>query len=85
LQDRDNHETPAPRQPAERRPRLDTLSKVRRELALLYFEARQHRLDVLDASRLGNLLAVIARVLEGSELERRLEAVEERLEKGKRR
>jgi hypothetical protein len=56
--------------------RLDTLPRVRRELAKLYREARQRRLDVGDATRLAYVLQVIAKILEGSELERRLEALE---------
>lgn len=77
---KDDQATPAP---AERRPRLDSLGKVRRELAVIYFEGKHGKRDVLDASRLGNLLAVIARVLEGSELERRLEALERKVETSK--
>ena len=56
--------------------RLDSLPRVRRELAKLYREARQGRLDIGDATRLAYVLQVIAKILEGSELERRLELLE---------
>jgi hypothetical protein len=79
LQDQDDHEIPAPRQLAERRARLDTPAKVRRELCLLYHEARHGRLDVLDASRMANILALVGRLLEGAELEERLAALEQRV------
>jgi hypothetical protein len=79
LQDQDDQRTPAPGQPVERRARLDTPAKVRKELCQLYHEARHGRLDVLDASRLGNLLALVGRLLEGAELEQRVAQIEERL------
>jgi hypothetical protein len=79
LVDRQDRQTPAPR----RRPRLDTLAKIRREIVALYHEARERRLDALDASRMGNLLAVAARLLEGQELERRIEALEQQAKRAK--
>jgi hypothetical protein len=45
----------------------------------LYQEAREHRVDALDASRLGNLLAIGARLIESQELERRIEALEQQM------
>lgn len=55
------------------------LSKVehcRAELAAVYREARAGRLNIADASRLGNILSLLARMIEGSDLEKRIEALE---------
>ena len=57
-------------------PRLDSLDKVRREAARLYNQARRGEISASDASKLGNLLALIGRLIEGGELERRLAALE---------
>src|SRR3954462_398648 len=59
--------------------RLDTIDRVRRELTRLYLLGREGHRDVAEVSRLANVLALIGRLLEGSELERRLEAVEHQL------
>ena len=59
-------------------PRLGTLHEIRRELATLYREAKAGKRDVSEASKLANMLALIARIIEGGEIERRLEALEER-------
>lgn len=66
--------------PIERRVRakLDTLADVRREMAKLYRMARAETLDVQDAARLANILMLIGRLIEGSEFEKRLEALEAR-------
>ena len=57
-------------------PRLDTIDKVRREAARLYNQARRGEISASDASKLGNLLALIGRLIEGGELERRIAALE---------
>ena len=59
-------------------PRLDTLHKVRRELAHLYREGKAGRMDVATASRLAHILALIARILEGAQLEDRVAELEKR-------
>ena len=57
--------------------RLDTLDRVRRELAKLYKAAAYDRTrDVGDASKLAHILTMIARILEASDLEKRLAALE---------
>ena len=56
--------------------RLDSVAGVRRELARLYVEARRAELDVSDASKLANVLAVLSRILESSVIEERLSALE---------
>lgn len=70
---------PAGKQPAPA-PRLrlplGTVAQVRAEMARLYREAKAGQRDVSDASKLGNLLALLARLIEASDLEQRLEALE---------
>ena len=58
--------------------RLETSPRVRRELARVYADARQARLDPRDASRLANVLAILARLIEGGELEARLAELEQK-------
>ena len=74
-----HHATPNDR-PAPPRLRLPlaTLEDVRRELARLYREARSDRVPVADASRLANILATLARIIEGGDLTRRVEELEDR-------
>lgn len=67
---------PVPKQYA--RAKLTNATEVGRELAKLYREARSGRVDVADASRLANMLAILARILGDSELEARIEALEQR-------
>lgn len=60
------------------RARLDTVSDARREVAKLYRMAREGEIEISDASKLANILALLARMVEGSDLEARLEALEAR-------
>jgi hypothetical protein len=55
---------------------LDTVGAVRREICRLYKLARLGDVSVGDASKLGNLLFLAARLIEGQELEERVEALE---------
>lgn len=72
-------ESEAPPPPAKyARAKLATATDVSRELAKLYREARSGRVDVADASRLANMLSILARILTDSELEARIEALERR-------
>jgi hypothetical protein len=57
--------------------RLDTLDRVRRELTRIYRQARDGDRDVSDASKLGHLLVAIGRLIEGSDIEKRLAALEQ--------
>ena len=61
---------------ARMRERLDTLPRIRREMTRLYIDGRDGRRDVGDVSKLSNVLALIARAIEGGEIEARLEALE---------
>jgi hypothetical protein len=60
-----------------RRLRLDSLDRVRRELVKIYRQGRDGDRDVGDASKLANILTMIARILEGSDLEKRITALEQ--------
>lgn len=72
----------APPPPAEKkayaRAKLTNATEVGRELAKLYREARSGRIKVEDASRLANMLSILARILSDSELEQRIEILEQR-------
>lgn len=68
--------SPSPRQ----RLPLKSAEDVRRELARLYREARGKRMDVSDASRLANILQILGRLIETSDLEARVIEVEKLLQ-----
>ena len=72
--------TPAPRVGG-----LDTIGAVRTEAARLYRAARRGEVPAQDASRMANVLALVVRCLEGADLEQRMAAIEQRLEKETRR
>ena len=55
---------------------LASAGDVARELARLYRQARAGQMEVQDSSRLANILQILARVLETSDLEARIEALE---------
>ena len=59
--------------------RLHTIGAVRRELAKLYRETRAGHVQTGDASKLAHILWVIARILEGADLEQRIAALEKLL------
>ena len=64
--------------PARLRLKLSTVGDVSRELARLYRDAKAGRRDVADASKLANILSILGRLIEGAELERRVEELERR-------
>ncbi len=66
-----------PNTPRRVRLRLDTIDRVRRETARLYLEGKLGQRDPSDVSKLGSLLALIGRLIEGGEMERRIEALEQ--------
>jgi len=55
---------------------LQSLEDVRREAARVYREARAGRIETADASRLSFMLQGIAKMIEASTIERRIEALE---------
>jgi len=67
---------PAPRR---RGPVLETLTDVRREMARVYRGMRHGRIDSQDATRMTYVLTQIARIIEASELDARVAAVERAL------
>lgn len=71
----DNPETPPP---TIRVGRLNTLSKVRRELARLYADLRNDRLTPKVAGSGAYILTAITKTLEVEVIEQRIAALEER-------
>ena len=67
----------APAAPPRLRIKLKTIDDVRAEMARLYREGKAGTRDVADVSRLANVLSLLGRLIEGSDLERRLTAIEE--------
>jgi hypothetical protein len=57
--------------------RLDSLARVRFELTRIYRQARDGERDVSDASKLAHILVAIGRILEGSDLEKRIGLLEQ--------
>lgn len=62
--------------PLKVRVKLNTVADVQRELAKLYRLARSKNMDTSEASKLANILVMIARIMETSDLEARLAALE---------
>jgi hypothetical protein len=59
---------------------LTTISRVRAELARVYRDARQGTIETSDATRLAFILVSLGRLIEQSDLEARMNAVERALE-----
>lgn len=74
-------ETPPPLPPKVRKA-LSKVEHCRAELAAVYREARAGRLDIANASKLGNILSLLARMIESGDVERRVEALEQLLKGG---
>lgn len=70
------HETLTVMSKTKRGPRLHDMRSLRRELGHLYREARAGKVDIQDASRLANILGILARIIQSSDIETRLEALE---------
>lgn len=64
--------------PPRLRLRLRTIDDVAAELARLYRSAKAGQIETADASRLANMLSILGRLIEGSTLEARIEALEAR-------
>lgn len=68
---------PIPHQKGQRyRCKLETLQDVRREMSKVYREARSEMIDPATASKLVWVLQAVGKVIEGSDLEKRVEALE---------
>ncbi|TVT58439.1 MAG: hypothetical protein FHK80_07220 [Azoarcus sp. PHD] len=55
---------------------LRNLADLQNELARLYRGAKSGDVPVADASRLANILQILARLVEGADLEQRIAALE---------
>jgi hypothetical protein len=62
-----------------RRPDLATLTDVRRELGRIYREMRFKKIDTQDGTRLTFVLIQIAKLIQSTELEARIDALERAL------
>lgn len=71
-------ETESGANPTRLRLPLATIEDCRRELARVYREAKSRRRDVQEASKLAYMLHLLARMIEESTLEARIEALEGR-------
>lgn len=60
-----------------RHPPLRTVADVSREMARLYWLARRGEVDIADASRLGNLLGNLGRLISNHAVDERLASLEE--------
>lgn len=58
--------------------KLDTLQDVRREMAKVYRESRSELIDPVAGTKFIWMLQSIARVIEGSDLEKRIEQLEQK-------
>ena len=68
--------TPTPKQSRTPRLRLERITDCKRELAQLYRAARRGEISTQTATRLAYLLDLMSRMVERSELERRVEQLE---------
>ncbi|MBN8806653.1 MAG: hypothetical protein J0I47_00220 [Sphingomonas sp.] len=57
---------------------MDTATDVRREMQRIYRESRSQMISVDHASKWANMLSLIVRAIETTEIERRLDAIEAR-------
>lgn len=62
----------------KRGPRLHDLKSVKQELGHLYRQAKMGDIDISDASKLANILQILARIIQGTDIEERLIALESR-------
>ena len=65
--------------PQRRKAQLNSLEGVRREMARVYREAEAGKRDTADASKLTFMLGQIGKILELTEIERRVDALENRV------
>jgi hypothetical protein len=65
--------------PRRRGPVLESLTDVRREMAKVYRQMRHGRIDTQDATRMTYVLTQLAKIIQTTELEARIEAVERAL------
>lgn len=71
-------ETLPPQKGQRYRCKLDTLQDVKREMAKVYRESRSEMIDTAAATKLVWMLQAVSKVIEGSDLEKRIEALEKK-------
>jgi len=59
------------------RAKLQSVGDISHELGRIYREARAGKLDVAECSKLANVLAICARIITDSDLEARIERLEQ--------
>jgi len=59
-----------------RTPPLKTVNDVKREMAKLYWSAKNSNIVISDASKLANILSLMGRMIADSDLEDRITAIE---------
>ena len=64
--------------PERRKAQLNCIEGVRREMARIYREAEVGKRDTAEASKLTFMLGQIGKILELTQIERRLDALEDR-------
>ena len=69
----ENVDTP---RPVQVRVKLSTVHDVQKELSKIYRLCRAKKLDVSEGSKLANILVMVARLMETSDLEARIAALE---------
>ncbi len=69
-------ETLPPQKGTRYRCKLDSMADVKSEMAKVYREARSGLVEVQDGTKLVWMLQAVAKVIEGSDLEKRLEILE---------
>lgn len=69
-------ETLSPQKGQRYRCKLDTIQDVKREMAKVYRESRSELIDPVTGTKLVWMLQSVARVIEGSDLEKRIEILE---------
>lgn len=68
----------APVPPSRLRLKLTTAGDVRRELGRIYREGKSGTREVGDVSRLANVLMILGRLIESSDLEMRIKLLEDK-------
>jgi len=66
-----------PVEPIPKQIKLVTVMDCKREMARVYRDARQGRIDIQDGTRLVYMLSQIGKLVESSEFEKRLELLEQ--------
>lgn len=71
-------ETLPPPKGGRYRCKLDTLADVKREMSRVYRESRSQLIDPVEATKFVWMLQSVGKVIEGSDLEKRIDALENR-------